>query len=247
MRQRLLIAGLILMALLRAGVLNSDGGYSTILVPTIWGNTEITWTVEDCPTVPFLLYFSGDGCWLAQVGSTMKWTIHNVGNDVSGTFTLGNASWDANDTEVSKDLTLGVWGHIPWLPGLVVSIGKQNLDELNETAHDSAQRVTGNYLNGTMSSYSQTVQAGGKPYSCLVFEYHQDETGFGAPQETYLAYDTATGLLVKANTSYSYLTSYKLVIELSSVYYPASAMPIIIVGVTMFVIVVAVAYIMKWR
>jgi hypothetical protein len=247
MKKRCLVVGLIIAAILHAGAAYSDNDYSAILAPTLWGNTEISWTVADCPNVPFSLYWSGQGHWLAQPGSNMHLIVLAVRDDIWGTVTLGNRTWNANDTDISKDLTLGVWGLTPWLPGLIVMTGEKNLRELNETAFESARRVAGNYVNGTMSSYYQLITVMGVAYSCLVFEYHQDQTSVGQPQETYLAYDTATGLLVRGNTSYSFDTPYMLIIELSSIYLPASVLPIVVVGLSVGMLLVVVVYIRRWR
>jgi hypothetical protein len=238
--------GLLLVTILHGGAAYSGNDYSAILAPTLWGNTQISWTVVNCPDVPFSLYWSGQGYWLAQPGSDMHLTVLAVRDDIWGTVTLGNKTWNANDTDISKDLTLGVWGVTPWLPGLIVITGEMNLRELNETAYESARRVAGNYLNGTMSSYYQLMTVRGIAYSCLVFEYHQDQTSFGQPQETYLAYDTATGLLVRGNTSYSFDTPYRLAIELSSIYLPASVVPFVLVWLSLGMLLVVLAYI-RWR
>jgi hypothetical protein len=136
-----------------------------------------------------------------------------------------------------------VWGLTPFFPGLVVKIGDENLAVLNETAHASAARVSGNYLNGTMNSSYGTVIVNGRSYNCIIFEYQQDPTGFGDPQLTYLAYDTETGILVKGNSSYYFgepWSPYSLIVELESISTPGVDMTWILVGVGAVVAVVVI-------
>lgn len=247
MKERCLVVFLILVAIIHTGGPYSASDYSTILTPSIWGNTEINWRVVDCPGTPFSLYWSGQGHWLAQADNTMKLKVLAVGEDIKGTIMLGNKTWNANDTDIAKDLALGVWGLTPWLPGLIVEVGEQNLKELNDTAYNSAQRVLGNWVNGTMSSYYHAVTASGVTYNCVVFEYQQDNTSIGEPQRTYLAFDTVTGLLVKGNTSYSFVTPYRLSIEMSSIYVPSSVLPLVAVGLSVGTVVVIVGWLMRRR
>jgi hypothetical protein len=247
MKEGCLAAALLLVIVLSGGSIHVSNGYGAVLIPSIWGNTQIAWRVVDCPATPFSLYWSGNGYWLAQPNSTMTLTILAVTEDIEGTITLGNRTWNANDTDIAKDLALGVWGFTPWLPGLIVKIGQQDFDELNKTAYDSADRVPGNFLNGTMISYYSTVTAGGVAHNCLVFDYQQDNTSFGEPQRTYLAYDTGTGLLVRGNTTYSFGTPYELSVELASVYAPSSVVPLVIVGLSLGVTVIMVLILLRRR
>ncbi len=204
-----------LVAVLPVGAAAQDG-FNTMLYPA-QKNTVITWTVVHAPGVPFNLYFSGTGAWLAEPGSTMTLNITAIADDVTGVITLGNATWMGQDENIAKDLTLGVWGLTAWLPGLVIPTGGQALEETNSTAHAAAARAGGNYMNGTMTSGLETVTVHGTAYNCIVFNYTQDRTSFGEPQRTYLAYDTDTGVLVRANTSYSFGTPYHLELELCSI------------------------------
>lgn len=243
MDNRALIAVLILVPFLNLGPLDMSTGYSGELAPDIWGATEITWTVVDCPKVPFPLFFSGAGTWIAQQGSKMAFSILALGNDVRGQLSLGNATWTSNDTEMAKDLTLGVWGITPWLPGLIVMIGNDSLHALNETAYASAESVFGNYMNGSISSQYESVVASGIAYDCLVFQYEQNSTVFGEPQRTYLAYHTVTGVLIKGNTSLSFGTRYSLAVELSSIRVPRTTgaffvgLGVVAVGVIMVALI----------
>ncbi|MFX1368274.1 MAG: hypothetical protein ACFFAY_06740, partial [Promethearchaeota archaeon] len=109
------------------------------------------------------------------------------------------------------------------------------------------ERVLNNYLNGTMNSKYDQMTVSGETYDCIIFDYLQDETGFGVPQETFLAYDTATGILVIANTSVTFDNPYVLHIELSSVTHILSAGSVLlgIVGVGAVVLVIVVVVLMK--
>jgi hypothetical protein len=191
--------------------------YHPDLTPRDSVPTKITWNVEEAPEVAFSVWFSGTGNWLASPGSQMAFEVDSLNDDVEGELTLGNITLTANDTDIAKDLTLGVWGLTPWLPGLVVKIGETNMETLNQTAYASAERVLGNYLNGTIESSYEAVLSNGISYDCIVFDYEQDPPGFGEPQRTTLAYDTITGVLVKANTSYSFGIPYSLVLELAEI------------------------------
>jgi len=64
------------------------------------------------------------------------------------------------------------------------------------------------------------LESNGRLYDCIVFQYEQDPTSFGEPQITTLAYDTETGVLVKANTSYSFGAPYTLILELEGIHIP---------------------------
>lgn len=222
MQKRALIVVLIAACLLSASVAAAPTDYSSVLMPKSTGNTTITWTVLNSSNDAFALYWSGTGAWLAENGSEMVFEIIGVEEDVEGTLTLGNKTWSSNDTEIAMDLTLSVWSlSNPWLPGFVVKIGESNLNELNSTAFAASARVSGNYMNGTMTSSYEQVVAGGVEYDCIVFDYVQDPPLFGEPQLTRLSYDAETGVLVKANTSYSFGAPYILVLELNSITPPA--------------------------
>jgi hypothetical protein len=218
MQRRALIVALIAACFLSASVAATPVDYNSVLVPNSTGNTMITWTVLNSSNDAFALYWSGTGAWLAENGSEMVFEITGIEEDVEGTLTLGNKTWSANDTEIAMDLTLSVWSlSSPWLPGFVVKIGESNLNQLNNTAFAAAARVSGNYMNGTMTSSYEQVVAGGVEYDCIVFDYVQDPPLFGEPQLTTLSYDVETGVLVRANTSYSFGTPYILILELSSI------------------------------
>lgn len=244
-RKFILLALITLFLITPASGAPSD--YSPELSPRDSVSTILTWTVVESPKAPFALWFSGAGHWLATNGSEMIFEISGIDEDVEGHLTLGNSTMFANDTDIAKDLTLGVWGSTPWLPGLVVKIGANNIGDLNQTAFAAAQRVSGNYLNGSMTSSYETVTSNGAMYDCIVFEFEQDPTAFGEPQLTTLAYDTETGVLVKADTHYSFGTPYSLVLELQSIEIPTVDPSFIWVGVIVTGVVIVAAVIIWTR
>jgi hypothetical protein len=174
----------------------------------------VMWQIESAPSDAFNMYYTGGGNWIAQNDSMIVFGINAVNDDIDGDLTIGNVTVLANDTEIAKDLTLGVWGTpTQWWPGLFVKVGQSNIDSLNSTAYASAERVSGNYLNGTMISSHETINVDNEQHDCIVFYYDQDSTGFGDPQRTHLAYSLETGVLIEANTSYSFGTPYELVFK----------------------------------
>jgi hypothetical protein len=191
--------------------------------------------------------WTGEGAWLAESESIMSFTITTLDEYITGDLTIGNFTIEANNTDVARELVLGVWGLTPFFPGLVVAIGQDNLDDLNVTAYASAERVAGNYLNGTMESSYEPVVVGGTSYDCIVFDYEQDPSGFGEPQRTYLAYDTLTGVLIQANTSVTIVNEYILVLELQSIIPPGPDMLLIVGGLSVVAIVVIVIVVVKRR
>jgi len=171
----------------------------------------VTWQIESAPVDAFNMYYTGGGNWIAQNESTIIFAIDSFDEDVLGYLTIGNVSVLTNDTDIAKDLTLGVWGTpTQWWPGLIVNVGQSNIESLNASAYASAERVSGNYLNGTMITSYETINANNEQHECIVFDYDQDPTGFGEPQRTHLAYSLETGVLIEVNTSYSFGTPYEL-------------------------------------
>ncbi len=216
--------------------------YSSVIQVGPNGGTTITWNITASPDVPVTWGWSGDGRWLAEAGSKMSFEINKTSPDIAGTLTLGNFSIYANDTDIARELVLGVWGITQFFPGLVVENDDASLSKLNDTAYSAAARVKGNYLNGTMESYYDEIVAPAGAYSCIVFEYEQDPTAFGEPQKTTLAYDLDTGILVWANTSYSFGTPYVLTLALESIVQPLAPIhPAIIYGTVTVVAVIVIA------
>ncbi|MFW9966484.1 MAG: hypothetical protein ACFFEA_04965 [Candidatus Thorarchaeota archaeon] len=221
--------------------------YSPDLIPRQGGNTIIEWTVVDAPDAAFALFWSGADSWIAEAGSQMEFNVTDASGEIEGQLTLGNVTFSANNTNIAKDLILGVWGLTPWFPGLVVKIGESSMEALNQTAFASAERVYGNYLNGSMVSSYEAVLSNGISYDCIIFEYEQDPTGFGDPQLTTLAYDTETGVLVKANTSFSFGTPYSLILELEGIYIPTVDPSFLWMGVAIVGVVIVIVALLRFR
>jgi len=174
--------------------------------------------------------------------------VTDMQEDIAGELRLGNMTVTTNDTMTAKDLTLGVWGIVEFWPGLFIKIGRNEVQELNDTAYASAEHVAGNYLNGTMLSYYDNLTLDDIEHECIVFEYQQDPTAAGTPQHTTLVYNISTGVLVYANTSYYLGESFKpyvFEIEFLSIDYTGT-MPGLLIGLTivMLVSVAAVALVM---
>ena len=197
----------------------------------IYSGSTVTWRVDVAPQDITIMYYSEGGNMLAENESLMSCMVGSLENDVSGTFAIGNITVTANDTEIARDLVLGVWGSpTEWWPGFFIETGQSNIESLNETAYASAERVTGNYLNGTITSRYENVSLAiwnstSETYDlveeeCIIFDYEQDPTGFGEPQVTHLTYSLRSGVLVKANTSYSFGIPYNLVINLAEILHP---------------------------
>ncbi|MHA1614240.1 MAG: hypothetical protein ACTSW7_04915 [Candidatus Thorarchaeota archaeon] len=198
-------------------------------------NTTFRWHVKTAPSVGFSFYMN-DGGWIAENDSMMMFHVNNVGEDIEGILTIGNASITTTDTNISIDLTLGVWGFTAWLPGLFVKVGQSNIDSLNETAYAAAERVQYNYLNGSMTSRYDNITIDSITMECIIFDYEQDPTGFGEPQLTHLAYALDTGVLVEARTSYSFGEPYILELELD---FTVSVDPLfIMIGLAVTIIVI---------
>jgi len=184
-------------------------GYSS----EIEAGSVIQWQLEAVPSEAFFMYYTGGGYWLAENETVFSLEIDSLEDDLLGFLILGNVSILANDTDIAKDLTLGVWGtYTEWWPGLVIKVEQANIDSLNATAYASAERLDGNYLNGTMISNYQTISAGGVQHQCIVFDFEQDPPG---TQVTHLAYSLETGVLIEANTSYSFGIPYELAFKFS--------------------------------
>ncbi|TFG34725.1 hypothetical protein EU527_02020 [Candidatus Thorarchaeota archaeon] len=192
----------------------------------------VEWRIDIAPRNNTIMYYSGGGNMIAENESIMSCFVNTIDDDISGDFVIGNVSITANDTDIAKDLVLGVWGtHTEWWPGLFVEIGGANIAELNATAYAAAERLSGNYLNGTMNSRYENItiiawNSTSETYyfleeECIVFDYEQDPPLFGDPQITHLCYSLNSGVLVKANTSYSFGIPYNLVVTLSEITPPS--------------------------
>ena len=242
MKHRLLFISLLVVSTLFIGARASEGDYYSALVPSEDGFTQLTWTVVETSKGGVSLYWMEGGVIFPTNGSTMSFTILEIDSYIEGELVIGNFTGVANNTEVAQDLLLSIWGLTPFFPGLVVKIGDDNFNTLNETAYAAAEHVEGNYVAGTMESHYETLVVGGSSYDCLVFDYEQDPPLYGEPQETYLAYHIDTGILIKAITSVTFLEPYKLVLEFSAITTPIPRILLIgaASGVILFVIVIVV-------
>ena len=212
---QLILLLFLMLSLPLIGVEGNANDYHQSLVPRDDRYTRLSWTVIGAPSMAVEWGWMGEGAWLATNGSTMTFSILEIDSYLTGNLTIGNFTRITNNTDIARELVLGVWGLTPFFPGLLVMIGQTNLDTLNETAYASAERVQGNYLNGTMESRYEEVTVDDDTYYCLIFEYEQDPSGFGEPQSTYLAYDTVTGILIKADTSVTIINPYQLILDYS--------------------------------
>ncbi|MCK4740179.1 MAG: hypothetical protein KAT22_01430 [Candidatus Thorarchaeota archaeon] len=246
MRLRSLLIAFLTLCFLTASIVASSDDYYQPLVPSPQGNTIVNWRMAEVPELAVQWGWTGEGAWLAESADIMSFTITTLDEYVTGDLTIGNFTIEANNTDVAGNLVLGVWGSTPFYPGLVVAIGQDNLDDLNATAYAVAERVQGN-LNGTMESSYESVVVGGTSYDSIVFDYEQDPSGFGEPQRTYLAYDTLTGVLVRANTSITIVNEYILVLEIQSILSPGPDMLLIVGGLSIVAIVVIVIVVVKRR
>ncbi len=197
---------IIMMFVVSIGLTTIATGYSTY----IENETVITWNVDKITN--FTMWFTGGGYCVASDDSSLEFQITDVDEEVFGMLSIGNVSVEANDTEIALDLTLGVWPS--WLPGLVVEVGQNDIGLLNESAYVAAQRVAGNMMNGTMVSQYENITIADKTEECIVFDYQQDPPG---TQISHLAYSLSSGVLVEANTTVTFGSTYKLVLSLSRI------------------------------
>ncbi|MHA2235772.1 MAG: hypothetical protein ACXABH_10610 [Candidatus Thorarchaeota archaeon] len=215
MKRKMTLLMLVMLLLVSFSSTPQALGYSS----EIQASDGILWQIESTPSDTFNMFYTGGGNWLAQNETTISFGLDSFADDVLGYLMIGNVSVLANDTDIAKDLTLGVWGTpTEWWPGLIVKVGQDDIDSLNETAYASAERVSGNYLNGSMVSSLESINdVNDLQHQCIVFDYEQDPTGFGEPQRTHLAYSLDTGVLIEANTSYSFGTPYELAFRFAGI------------------------------
>ncbi|MDH4212871.1 MAG: hypothetical protein OEV85_03025 [Candidatus Thorarchaeota archaeon] len=209
MNRRMALSVIVMMFMVSVGLTTIATGYSTY----IDNETVITWNVEKITN--FTMWYTEGGYCAALNDSTMEFSASNVDDEVSGTLSIGNVSVATNDTMIALDLTLGVWPD--WLPGLIIEVGQNNINTLNETAYAAAERIAGNWMNGTMVSKYENITIGLRTEECIVFDYLQDSPG---TQVTHLAYSLSSGVLVEANTTVTFTSTYLLVVSLSSINNP---------------------------
>lgn len=202
MSKRTIIAVAFLLALLTMNSLGGTIAFANDIQPVQDASTVVKWEITHAPDSAFSMYFTGAGNCLIDDGSTLSFTVGNIDEDVEGLLSIGNVSVMTNDTDVSRDLVLGVGIFSSFEPGLFVKVGATNIDALNDSAYEVAERVSGNFMNGTMSSAYHNATAGEVEYEVITFEYEQDTPFAGDPQRTTLTYEIETGILLNANTSY---------------------------------------------
>lgn len=212
-------------------------------------STVVKWEVTHAPESAFSMYFTGAGNCLIESESTMSFTVSDINEDVTGLLSIGNVSILTNDTDVGRDLVLGVGIFSPFEPGLFVKAGASNIDLLNDSAFTAAARVSGNFMNGTMSSIIENITIGGVEYEAITFDYEQDTPFAGDPQQTRLIYDITTGVLLYANSSYWFgegFEPYWLEIEFIEIAHeggylpPTTLYPILIATVIIILLIVMI-------
>ena len=207
--RKTMILGIFLLIMTGMGGIGVSSGYSTTIMPTLDQSTSIIWEVLQTPTAPVQSYWTGGGYWITQSHANMTFAVESVDDDVTGRLTLGNMTVLTNDTMISRDLALGVWGVVEFSPGLFIETNSTAITKLIITAYEAAERVKWNYLNGTMHAHYDTYTINDVEYNCIFFEYQQDPTSFGTPQHTQLIYSLSTGILLYANTSYYFGEPYQ--------------------------------------
>lgn len=209
MNRRITLSVIVIMFMVSIGPTTIATGYSTY----IDNETVITWNVEKITN--FTMWFTEGGYCAASNDSIMEFHVSNIDDEVSGTLSIGNISVATNDTMIAIDLTLGIWPD--WQTGLIIEVGQNNIDSLNETAYAAAERTAGNLMNGTMVSKYENITIGTRTEECIIFDYIQDPPG---TQVTHLAYSLSSGVLVEANTTVTFTSPYLLVVSLSSIVNP---------------------------
>ncbi len=239
-----------LLAILSITMIGRSSAYAVDIDPVLDANTIVKWNVVNVTDSAISMYFTEAGYCLVEDDTIMTFTISEVNDEVTGLLSIGNISILANDTDVARDLVLSVGIYTPFEPGLFVKIGESNLDALNESAYESAERVSGNFMNGTMLSTYENYTIGDTTYETIIFDYVQDSPLAGDPQRTRLIYDLETGVLLYANTSYWFggdFKPYRLEIQFIEIaheggYVPPTILyPIIIGGIGIVLVVIAVA------
>ncbi len=226
MKYRLCATLVLAVVFLQPLLIPTAQGYSTILQPQGYGNTTITWTIIDAPEQAFGWWGPGFvflGKWIAEDGTKMTYEITEVGGSnryLTGNLVLGNLSISTNNTEIANNLILGLSGLVSWSPGVAIPVSGDSIQKENTTAYAAVERASGNWLNGTLQSRYENITVNGIEYECIVWDFIQDPVLYGKPQITTLAYDLATGVLVRGNSTYTFDVPYILVLELDFISIP---------------------------
>ena len=249
MRKKEICAITFLIALLSMQMASGAMAYAIDIHPVQDASTIVRWEVTHAPESVFSMYFTGAGNCLIESGSNVSFNVGEINEDVSGLLSVGNVSILTNDTDVARDLVLGVGIFSSFEPGLFVKAGASNIDVLNDSAFAAAERVLGNFMNGTMISTYENTTIGGIEYETITFDYEQDPPFAGDPQRTSLIYDIETGVLLYANTSYWFgegFEPYWLEIEFIEIAHeggylpPTYLYPIIIASIIIILLIVMI-------
>ncbi len=202
MKKKDIAAVVLLLTVISMSAITRSQAFANDIQPVMDAITEVNWEVIHVSEGAFSMYFTGGGMCTIENGSIISFVVSEIEDDVGGLLTIGNVSAITNDTEVSRDLVLGIGIFSTFEPGLFVQVGSGDIALLNESAFTAAERVSGNYMNGTISSLYDNVTIGDVEYEAIIFDYVQDPSIAGNPQQTQLIYDVNTGVLLYANTSY---------------------------------------------
>ncbi len=252
MKKKEIFAFTILISVLSMNMIVGSMAYALDIHPAEDRTTIVNWQVTQAPQTAFNLYFTGAGYCLIEADSTLSFTVGDINGDVEGLLTIGNVSIMMNDTDVSRDLVLGVGIFSAFEPGLFVETGVSNFNDLNASAYTSAERVSGNWMNGTMTSSYGNVTIGDSEFEAITFDYEQDTPFAGDPQRTRLIYDINTGVLLYANTSYWFGAGsepYWLEIEFMEIAYsgPFPLTTIYYVIIASIIVVILIAIVVRQR
>jgi len=247
MKKKEIFAFTILIAVLSMNMIVGSMAYASDIQPAEDRTTVVNWQVTQAPETAILLFSTGPVYCMIDADSTLSFTVGEINEDVEGLLNIGNVSILTNDTDVARDLVLGVGWFSPFLPGLFVKVGANNFNDLNSSAYASAESV----LNGTMSSSYDNVTIGDTEYETIIFDYEQDppevDPDLVNPQKTRLVYDINTGVLLYANTSFwfgGYNEPYWLEIEFLEITYsgpfPLTTIYYLIIASIIAVILIAI-------
>ena len=142
MSKKPIIVVTFLIALLSISAIGRSMAYANDIQPVQDASTVAKWEVTHAPESAFSMYFTVAGNCLIENGSTLSFSVGNVNEDVEGLLRIGNVSIITNDTDVSRDLVLGVGIFSAFEPGLFVNAGPTNIDALNDSAFAAAARIS---------------------------------------------------------------------------------------------------------
>jgi len=251
MKKQEIFAFTFIIVVLSMNMIVGSMAYALDIQPAEDRTTVVNWQVTQAPQTAFNMYFTGAGYCLIETDSTLSFTVGDINGDVEGLLNIGNVSILTNDTDVARDLVLGVGIFSAFEPGLFVETGVSNFNDLNSSAYTSAERVSGNWMNGTMTSSYGNVTIGDIEFEAITFDYEQDTPFAGNPQRTRLIYDITTGVLLYANTSYWFgegSEPYWLEIEFLEISYSGPFSPMIYyIAIACIIVVILIAIVVRQR